>query len=87
MLAIPRNLRTLYSHAYQSFLWNAAASHRVQAYGVAGAVAGDLVLSPAGEAGGLDRSTARLDAVHVVTQEEADTGVFFGGEGAVGGAV
>ncbi|KAK9908622.1 hypothetical protein WJX75_000533 [Coccomyxa subellipsoidea] len=41
---IPRNTRTMYVHAYQSRLWNAAASHRVQTFGAKKAVAGDLVL-------------------------------------------
>ena len=34
----------MYVHAYQSRLWNAAASHRVQTFGAKKAVAGDLVL-------------------------------------------
>ena len=41
---IPRNLRTMYIHAYQSYLWNSAASHRVETFGTERAVAGDLVL-------------------------------------------
>jgi tRNA pseudouridine13 synthase len=44
LMAVPRNLRTIYLHAYQSYLWNAAASARVAAHGAAAAVAGDLVL-------------------------------------------
>jgi tRNA pseudouridine13 synthase len=44
LLAIPRNLRTMYVHAYQSYLWNAAASARAQRFGLARAVEGDLVL-------------------------------------------
>ena len=42
---VPRNSRHLYVHAYQSFLWNTAATHRVQTYGIDAAVAGDLVIS------------------------------------------
>ncbi len=41
---VPRNSRHLYVHAYQSFLWNTAATHRVQTYGIDAAVAGDLVI-------------------------------------------
>jgi tRNA pseudouridine synthase D (TruD) len=41
--AIPRHLRLMYLHAAQSFFWNAAASARVRAGGLAVA-AGDLVL-------------------------------------------
>lgn len=41
---IPHNLRAMYVHAYQSWLWNAAASARVAAHGLTQPVAGDLVL-------------------------------------------
>lgn len=42
--AIPRNMRNLYPHAYQSFLWNTVASLRLKNYGRE-LVVGDLVLS------------------------------------------
>ncbi|CAL9757451.1 unnamed protein product [Musa acuminata subsp. burmannicoides] len=42
--AIPRTLRMMYVHSYQSFLWNHAASMRVQKYGISQVVLGDLVL-------------------------------------------
>ena len=54
---VPRNSRHLYVHAYQSFLWNTAASHRVQTYGIAAAVAGDLVI-PVGTACGAPFASA-----------------------------
>ncbi|KAF6175045.1 hypothetical protein GIB67_039593 [Kingdonia uniflora] len=41
--AIPRTLRMMYVHSYQSYLWNHAASIRVQKYGIDQVVAGDLV--------------------------------------------
>ncbi|XP_072952200.1 multisubstrate pseudouridine synthase 7 [Typha angustifolia] len=41
--AIPRTLRMMYVHSYQSYLWNHAASMRVQKYGVSQVVQGDLV--------------------------------------------
>ena len=41
---IPRNMRSLFLHALQSFLWNKAASHRVETFGVKGVQEGDLVL-------------------------------------------
>ena len=41
---IPRNMRSLFLHALQSFLWNKAASHRVETFGVQGVQVGDLVL-------------------------------------------
>lgn len=41
--AIPRTLRMMYVHSYQSYLWNHAASTRVQKYGNDQVVLGDLV--------------------------------------------
>ncbi|XXG68023.1 hypothetical protein AAC387_Pa06g1223 [Persea americana] len=43
--AIPRTLRMMYVHSYQSYLWNHAASRRVQKYGKDQVVLGDLVYS------------------------------------------
>lgn len=40
----------MYVHAFQSAVWNAAASHRAARYGLTRAVAGDLVLLSRGEA-------------------------------------
>ena len=42
----------MYLHAYQSYLWNAAASHRVSSFPHDRPVAGDLVLLPSGPAQG-----------------------------------
>ncbi|KAL8265860.1 hypothetical protein R6Q59_003204 [Mikania micrantha] len=41
--AVPRTLRMMYVHSYQSYLWNHAASMRVQKYGADQVVLGDLV--------------------------------------------
>ncbi|KAI3506310.1 hypothetical protein L1887_28667 [Cichorium endivia] len=41
--AVPRTLRMMYVHSYQSYLWNHAASMRVQKYGNDQVVMGDLV--------------------------------------------
>ncbi|KAL7120130.1 hypothetical protein ACP275_02G104600 [Erythranthe tilingii] len=43
LLAIPRTLRMMFVHSYQSYLWNHAASMRVQKYGMHQVVLGDLV--------------------------------------------
>lgn len=39
---IPRSLRLMYVHAYQSYLWNALVSERVRRFGALQAVPGDL---------------------------------------------
>lgn len=41
--SISRTLRMMYVHSYQSYLWNHAASARIQKYGVDKIVEGDLV--------------------------------------------
>ncbi|MQL85899.1 hypothetical protein Taro_018426 [Colocasia esculenta] len=46
--AIPRPLRMMYVHSYQSYLWNHAATMRVQKYGVDQVVLGDLVYCKSG---------------------------------------
>jgi tRNA pseudouridine13 synthase len=85
LLAIPRNLRTMYIHAYQSYLWNCAASERVARYGGSAVVVGDLVISrqsmhafrKSKMEGSDHHSSAELHEVsalapvHVVTEEEA----------------
>ncbi|GME28627.1 Pseudouridine synthase pus7 [Neofusicoccum parvum] len=40
---LPKNLRGMYAHAYQSFVWNAVASERLKRHG-AKVIPGDLVL-------------------------------------------
>ncbi|KAL9274144.1 hypothetical protein AKJ16_DCAP18869, partial [Drosera capensis] len=45
LISVPRTLRMMYVHSYQSYLWNHAASARVQKYGADGVVLGDLVYS------------------------------------------
>lgn len=42
--SIPRTMRMMYVHSYQSYLWNHAASRRINLYGVGKVVEGDLVL-------------------------------------------
>jgi len=81
MVAVPRTLRNMYVHAFQSYLWNCAASHRVETYGWERVVAGDLVMvEGAGEGddvaiGGIERRRG-FGAVHVVTEAEAAAGKY-----------
>ncbi|KAK9343523.1 pseudouridine synthase [Lipomyces starkeyi] len=43
IMQIPRNLRIMYVHAYQSFVWNTVVSERIAKFGLA-VLEGDLVL-------------------------------------------
>lgn len=45
LLALPRNVRLLYLHGYQSYVWNRLVSRRVQRFGLA-LLPGDLLLAP-----------------------------------------
>lgn len=42
---IPKNLRMMYVHAYQSYLWNSVTSERIKLYGCDKPIVGDLVLA------------------------------------------
>ncbi|OBA20761.1 tRNA pseudouridine synthase D [Metschnikowia bicuspidata var. bicuspidata NRRL YB-4993] len=54
LMQIPRNLRLIYVHAYQSYVWNLVASKRIELFGLQ-VQAGDLVMA---EAGALDGAVA-----------------------------
>lgn len=48
LMRIPHGLRTMYVHAYQSYLWNSATSERCLKHGTDRVVEGDLVLLSGG---------------------------------------
>ncbi|KAL4625058.1 pseudouridylate synthase 7-like [Arapaima gigas] len=61
---IPRNNRLMYIHSYQSYVWNAMVSQRIQDFGLK-AVPGDLVLS-GGKARVLSEQDAENHTIHDV---------------------
>jgi tRNA pseudouridine13 synthase len=58
---IPKNLRLMYVHAYQSYLWNAIVSERIRMFGADRPVVGDLVYEDASQAKGTEDSTLGED--------------------------
>lgn len=79
-LKIPRNLRTMYVHAYQSYVWNAIVSVRLKRYGSEAPVVGDLVYvveeekdaGETGEPGGCPSVMAYLNFVTGKGKDPAD---------------
>ncbi len=66
IVQIPRNLRLMYIHAYQSYVWNAIVSERIRTYGADKPVVGDLIFeetsSSNAEAGEQDGEITLEDA-------------------------
>lgn len=68
---IPRNLRLMYIHAYQSYVWNAIISERICMHGADKATPGDLVFEeePAGKAALSDSLDAEPDEPIAVDEQ------------------
>jgi len=59
---IPKNLRMMYVHAYQSYVWNKAVSARIELFGSRKVVEGDLVLEGDGDLTEEDAEAGPVDA-------------------------
>ncbi|CAN0520914.1 unnamed protein product, partial [Ectocarpus sp. 12 AP-2014] len=83
--AVPKNLQLMYLHAFQSLLWNLAASERIKLYGRDAAVEGDLVFPRDSPAAAIEDDATLVDpaigAAAVDAAEEDGDGEDEGGEG------
>lgn len=77
--AIPRPTRMMYVHAYQSYMFNRAASERVRLHGADRAVEGDLIFDDRGDiyqSDDEDNNDVMFANVREVTAEEAARGTY-----------
>ena len=88
IMKIPRNLRTMYVHAYQSYVWNSVASKRIDLYGLK-LVVGDLVIDTESDSNVIKHSDddsdldfnedirqAEFIRAKPLTQEDIDSGKY-----------
>lgn len=73
---LQRGIRTMYLHAYQSFIWNHAASERLAPGRPRVPIPGDLVLTSSGAGGDLEEDGAAVPETRVLTEAEAKDGMF-----------
>ncbi|KAJ4391486.1 multisubstrate pseudouridine synthase 7 [Gnomoniopsis smithogilvyi] len=76
ILRISRGMRNLYLHAYQSFVWNHAASYRWEKYG-SKVIPGDLVLINTEDTAGVDlEEESHFQRARALSEEEAASGKY-----------
>ncbi|ROW14302.1 hypothetical protein VPNG_03989 [Cytospora leucostoma] len=83
IVTIPRGMRNMYLHAYQSYVWNHVVSHRWAKYGLK-VVPGDLVYvasddsksDPAADAVMTDADDSPFQRARPLSQEEAQSGKY-----------
>lgn len=76
ILRISRGMRNLYLHAYQSFVWNHAASHRWEKHG-SKVIPGDLVLTNAEGTDGDDlEEESHFQRARALSEDEAASGKY-----------
>jgi tRNA pseudouridine13 synthase len=76
--SIAKNMRSMYLHAYQSYLWNHVASHRIESGGSIEVRAGDLVLinDKTLSEGGSGTSGLKGKEVKVLSDDDVATGQY-----------
>lgn len=74
--SISKNMRSMFLHAYQSYVWNRAASHRIDDGGSKAVRVGDLVLTEDKgiSEGGNGTSGLKGKTVKQITQEDVESG-------------
>lgn len=76
ILRITRGMRNLYLHAYQSYVWNHAASHRWAKYG-SKVIPGDLILNTKEDTFGDDvEEESHFQRARSLSEEEVESGKY-----------
>lgn len=72
VMQIPRNLRVMYAHAYQSYVWNKIASERIKRFGL-NVVPGDLVIIEDGEENTDEKTPSGDDRASPIEEDIKET--------------